>query len=216
MNEDKSEMNIYQKLQYIHSKVAYIKKSQKATQYTYAGSSDVLGQIHGLMDEVHLLLMPEVVEQTLTDSTDKRGTTVYMTELVIDYEWINADKPEERFTKRFYAQGIDRAGEKGVGKALTYGEKYYLLKTFQIATDNDDPDAFQKRIDSTKPQALISDDDLATVNKLIKEAADKTGTDANEIKSEIIKIAQVKRLENITENRVYDMINWIKKQYQIV
>lgn len=41
------EDNIYQKLQHIHAQVKYIQKSQKATQYSYAGSSDVLGQIHG-------------------------------------------------------------------------------------------------------------------------------------------------------------------------
>lgn len=46
-----AEDNIYQKLQHIHAQVKYIQKSQKATQYSYAGSSDVLGQIHGLMDD---------------------------------------------------------------------------------------------------------------------------------------------------------------------
>src|SRR5690606_10249645 len=49
----------------------------------------------------------------------------------------------------WYGQGIDIAGEKGVGKALTYAEKYYLLKTFNIATDKDDPDSFQDKQEGT-------------------------------------------------------------------
>lgn len=43
----------------------------------------------------------------------------------------------------WYAQGLDVEGEKGVGKLLTYGEKYLFLKLFNIATDKDDPDSFQ-------------------------------------------------------------------------
>ncbi|MNP04955.1 ERF superfamily protein [compost metagenome] len=45
----------------------------------------------------------------------------------------------------WYSQGVDIAGEKGVGKALTYGEKYFILKFFNIPTDKDDPDTFQKK-----------------------------------------------------------------------
>ena len=40
----------------------------------------------------------------------------------------------------FYGQGVDISGEKGVGKALTYAEKYFLLKFFNIPTDEADPD----------------------------------------------------------------------------
>jgi hypothetical protein len=36
-------------------------------------------------------------------------------------------------------------GERGVGKCYTYNEKYFLLKFFNIATDKDDPDSFQKK-----------------------------------------------------------------------
>lgn len=54
----------------------------------------------------------------------------------------------------FYAQGIDTEGEKGVGKALTYAEKYFLLKQFNIATDTDDPDSFQNKMDATVPNFI--------------------------------------------------------------
>jgi hypothetical protein len=36
------------------------------------------------------------------------------------------------------------AWDKGLGSALTYAERYYLMKTFHIATDEDDIDALVK------------------------------------------------------------------------
>ena len=50
-------------------------------------------------------------------------------------------------------------GEKGVGKALTYAEKYFMLKFFNIPTDKDDPDSFQKKRGHTAPvdPAVVAD-----------------------------------------------------------
>ena len=65
-------------------------------------------------------------------SSNKKGALVYFTELIMTMTWINSDNPEETIECPWYAQGVDTAGEKGVGKALTYGEKYFLLKFFNI------------------------------------------------------------------------------------
>lgn len=35
--------------------------------------------------------------------------------------------------------------EKGIGSALTYGKRYYLLQFFNIPTPEDDPDAMEKK-----------------------------------------------------------------------
>ena len=43
------------------------------------------------------------------------------------------------------------AWDKGLGSALTYAERYYLMKTFHIATDEDDVDALVKE-EAIKPQ----------------------------------------------------------------
>jgi hypothetical protein len=117
------------------------------------------------MDELGLLLMVKVIGHNVQaetvenkDKYDKlKKTTTYFTELDLEFTWINAEKPEETLTMPFYAQGVDIAGEKGVGKALTYGEKYFLLKTFNIATDKDDPDSFQEKAESyRKPEPITS------------------------------------------------------------
>jgi hypothetical protein len=71
----------------------------------------------------------------------------------------------------FYAQGVDIAGEKGVGKALTYGEKYFLLKTFNIATDKDDPDAFQEKAESYRKPDPISSKEIGELKTKVLEFA---------------------------------------------
>ena len=62
----------------------------------------------------------------------------------VAFTWVNAEKPSETIVSAWVGQGLD-SGEMGVGKALTYAEKFYLLKFFQIPTDKFDPDAFQGR-----------------------------------------------------------------------
>lgn len=148
-------MNIYQKLVEVRKAVPYLQKEDKGGQYAYVGSSQVLSSLRAKMDELGLLLVPSVIGTKVSESTveytekDKWGnqkpkkTTTYFTELNLEMTWINAENPEEQIKVQWYGQGVDIAGEKGVGKALTYAEKYFLLKQFNIATDKDDPDSFQ-------------------------------------------------------------------------
>jgi hypothetical protein len=152
-------MNIYQKLVEVRKCVTYLKKESNGPQYNYTGSSQVLASVREKMDELGLLLIPSVTGHTLNESTveyiekDRNGnekpkrTTTYFTELDMTMTWVNAEKPEEQIVCPWYGQGVDIAGEKGVGKALTYAEKYFILKQFNIPTDKDDPDAFQKKHD---------------------------------------------------------------------
>lgn len=151
-------VNIYQKLIEVRKAVTYIQKADQGAQYSYTGSSRVLAAVRDKLDELGLLLIPSVVGHNLLESTvefkDAKGdvskrTTTYFTELEMTMTWVNAEKPDETIVSGWYGQGVDIAGEKGVGKALTYAEKYFMLKFFNIPTDKDDPDAFQAKHDSS-------------------------------------------------------------------
>ncbi|GIN13152.1 single-stranded DNA-binding protein [Shouchella clausii] len=155
-------MNIYQKLVEVRKVVPYLQKSQQGQQYKYVGSSQVLAAVREKMDELQLLLIPSITDKTLHQSSIElfkegnehpfKRTTTYFTEIEMKMTWVNAENPEEKIEVPWYAQGVDIAGEKGVGKALTYGEKYFLLKQFNISTDSDDPDAFQEKMEQSKPK----------------------------------------------------------------
>ena len=147
------QMNIFQKLIEVRKTVPYLKKENVGYQYNFVSSSQVLGNLKQKMDELNVLLIPRVVGKKVTtdiyDKIDGKGnikrTVDYLTELDMTFTWVNADNPSETIDCPWYGQGIDTSGEKGVGKALTYAEKYFMLKFFNIPTDKDDPDTFQRK-----------------------------------------------------------------------
>lgn len=158
-------MNIYEKLVDVRKSVKYLQKEMQSSQYKYTGSSQVLAAIRNKIDDLGLLLVPKIVDKNLltetvefTDSKtgNPKKTTTYFTELIMTMTWINAEDPTQQVECPWYSQGVDIAGEKGVGKALTYGEKNFILKFFNIATDKDDPDAFQHRFDQQASKELIA------------------------------------------------------------
>lgn len=149
-------MNLYEKLVEVRKSCKYLKKDNQGHQYQYVSSSQTLGTLREAMDKMGLILAPKVINHDVKETVEKKifngnekTSRSYFTELEMEFVWINAEKPEEQLVVPFYAQGVDNA-EKGVGKALTYGEKYFLLKFFNIATDKDDPDSFQKKAESNR------------------------------------------------------------------
>ena len=161
-------MNIYQKLIEVRKSTPYLQKESTGAQYKYVGSSQVLAALKSKMDELGLLLIPRVTGHKVSESTvqyysqdaEKRETehvikrtTTYFTELDMTMTWVDAEKPEETIECTWYGQGVDIAGEKGTGKALTYAEKYFMLKFFNVPTDKDDPDSFQAKHDDKPKKA---------------------------------------------------------------
>jgi hypothetical protein len=51
---------------------------------------------------------------------------------------VNIEAPEEYIETETISDGID-SGDKGGGKAMTYGDKYALMKVYKIST-GEDPD----------------------------------------------------------------------------
>ena len=166
-------MNIYQKLIEVRKTVPYLQKESEGSQYKYVGSSQVLAAVRKKMDDLGLLLVTRIIDHNVMHETvenvDKynkvKKTTTYFTELTLEFTWINAENPEETIVIPFYSQGVDIAGEKGVGKGLTYGEKTFLLKQFNIATDQDDPDAFQERAETYSKDIATNEQIMVFQNK---------------------------------------------------
>lgn len=217
-------MNIYQKLVEVRKAVPYLQKSQEGSQYKYVGSSQVLAAVREKMDELQLLLIPSITDKTLhlsaieqfNKDSDKpfKRTTTYFTELEMKMTWVNAEKPDEKIEIPWYAQGVDIAGEKGVGKALTYGEKYFILKQFNISTDKDDADSFQERIDQSKPKPKQK---LATTQQKenIKETINSLAEMRNVEPAKYYEVAGVSNLQELTEAEAVEVLskleNWFKK-----
>jgi len=134
-------MTLYEKLLDIQKRVDAIIKDGRnlSDKYDFASDENVLDRFRPLLDEHGLLLIPYVVSAAVREGTTRSGTARYLTELTLEMVWHDVESGES-LRIPWYAQGVDLAGEKGVGKALTYAEKYFLLKFFHIPTRKDDPD----------------------------------------------------------------------------
>ena len=150
MTTKKTKINLYQKLVEVRKSVPYLQKDNEGFNFKYVSYSQALSSARTALDEQGIMIVPSVESFDIRDHTTKSGGHEYFTVLNITYTVVNADDPVEILEIKWMGQGLD-SGEKGVGKALTYAEKYLFLKLFNIPTDKDDPDSFQRRSEPQVP-----------------------------------------------------------------
>ena len=122
-----------------------------AAKYNYVSGAKLLGVIRPLMDKLGLILTQEVVDiknEPITYMTRNGEKTEIFTTAHIRFTWVDTEDGSQ-VVNDFFANGMN-AWDKGLGSALTYAERYYLMKTFHIATDEDDVDALVKE-EAIKP-----------------------------------------------------------------
>jgi hypothetical protein len=135
--------NVWQRLVAVRRQVGGIGKdgNNSAQKFKFVSSNNVLSTLRPLLDAEGLALEQRVLDHVLHSKwSGPSDQKEHLTELTVEFVWVNMDNPTERIVCPWYGQGLD-TGEKGVGKALTYAEKYFLLKQFSIPTDEDDPDS---------------------------------------------------------------------------
>ena len=134
-------MNIYQKLHKIQTQVMGLGKDSKSFGYQYVSGSKVLDAIKPLMNELQLLLKQEVlsIENVRQDYNTKNGAkTEILSKVMMRFTWVDCETGEK--DENLFGANGQNDFEKGLGSALTYAERYFLLKFFHINTDEDDID----------------------------------------------------------------------------
>lgn len=144
-------MNIYEKLAAITAELQTVAKNltvqtSKTQSYKAVSERDILDAVKPLEAKYGVYSYPAsrtVLESNLLESestyngqTTKK--TTFMTRIATVYRFVNTEKPEEFIETITFAEGID-SQDKGSGKAMTYGDKYALMKAYKIST-GDDPD----------------------------------------------------------------------------
>lgn len=147
---DIKSMNIFQKVAAITEELGVVAKnlSVKAGGGSYKAVSerDILDAVKPLEAKYRVYSYPsnrqivddEILEGEKTYQGNTTKTTTFFTRIQTEYTFINIDKPDEQFTTIVFSEGID-PGDKGSGKAMTYADKYALMKAYKIST-GDDPD----------------------------------------------------------------------------
>lgn len=147
---DIKSMNIFQRMAAITDELGVVAKnlSVKAGGGSYKAVSerDIIDAVKPLETKYRVYSYPSdrviLESDTLENEKNYNGniskSTTFFTRVQTEYTFVNIDNPEDRFKTIVFSEGID-PGDKGSGKAMTYADKYALMKAYKIST-GDDPD----------------------------------------------------------------------------
>lgn len=171
--------NLNKKLLALQKSVRALAKNADGFGYQYVSGSKLLYFIRPLMDELGLRLVPDTVSvrqeivKTAEGDESKGKPAKYETLVILNktFTWVDVETGESE-TTNFSAQGCN-GWDKSIGSAETYAERYFLLKYFHIATDEDDVDALQPK---EQPVAQKAETKKAGKKKAaeVKESAEAT------------------------------------------
>lgn len=140
-------MNIFQKLAAITADMQTVAKNLSidtgnGKSYKAVSERDVLDTVKPLEAKHGVYSYPvnrETLESERLETETKYGVkTSFYTRIKTVYRFVNMDDPTDYIETVVFSVGLD-SGDKGDGKAMTYGDKYALLKAYKIST-GDDPD----------------------------------------------------------------------------
>lgn len=140
-------MNIFEKMSAISNDLSSVAKNLEvgigAGKYKAVSEGDVLKAIKPLEVKYKVYSYPynrSIVESGQLESVNGQGVVKKQLFLRIEttYRFVNMEDPKEYIDIVSYGDGID-TGDKATGKAMTYCDKYGLLKAYKIIT-GDDPD----------------------------------------------------------------------------
>jgi len=152
-------LNLYQKLVEIRKCIPFLKKDTKGYNYKYVSGASVLTQIQDKMNELGVLLVPSVTDSHLHQdhyvTTNSRGQVSTKEIRIVSagmlMTWIDAESGE-KLEVPWLLFGEQEDCSKAFGSGLTYSERYFILKFFNVPTDEDDPDSRQDKKPPEKPE----------------------------------------------------------------
>lgn len=156
-------LNIFQRMSKITEELETVAKNMTVgfgkNSYKAVSERDVLDAVKPVEVKWGVYSYPysrDILEAQALEKTDRDGnkSTVFFSRIRTVYRFVNIDNPSEYLDITSFAEGIDPA-DKGSGKAMTYADKYALLKAYKISTGDDpdkDPSEPQKYDKTTEPK----------------------------------------------------------------
>ena len=191
--------NIFQRMSAITAELRTVAKNLTVptggkNSYKAVSERDILDAVKPIEEKHGVYSYPArrtVLESNLLESenayTDQRGNTTvkkittFMTRIETVYRFVNTDNPDDYIETTTFAEGID-SQDKGSGKAMTYADKYALMKAYKIST-GDDPDqdaSEEKEYKKASPaQAPVQKAKQKTPRERLIAKLDELGIDKN-------------------------------------
>lgn len=146
-----SALNIHQRMAAITAELQTVAKNLnvetgKGKGYKAVSERDVIDAVKPLEAKHGVYSYPasrRVLESAALESESEWNgkvtkKTTFFERIETVYRFVNTDDPTDFIETTTFAEGID-SQDKGSGKAMTYADKYALMKAYKIST-GDDPD----------------------------------------------------------------------------
>lgn len=158
-----------------------IGKNNKNTQqnYKFRGIDDVYNALAPLLSKAKLLVLPRVLNRTVTERETKNGGVLFYVVLDVEFDFVSATDGSKH-TVRMIGEAMD-SGDKASNKAMSAAYKYACMEAFCIPTEGDnDADGTTHEVTS-KPGVTVVDPrgdvdrpraDPHQVEKWVKKIAD--------------------------------------------
>ena len=200
-------MNIYQRMSAITSEISRVAKNLSVdagkSSYKAVGEADVLEAVKPAEQKYGVYSYPverDIIESGVLTSEVTRNGQPYKREqqymrLRVVYRFVNIDKPDEFVEVATYGDGID-SGDKAPGKAMTYADKYALLKAYKITTGEDpDQKASEPLVRKEERVPMASEKQIAYIQKLDGESTENAAyIDATGLKPDTMTMKQAREI----------------------
>lgn len=210
-----NELNIYQRLLKITEELKTVEKNlsvpvTKNNSYKAVGERDVLDAVKPL--EVKYGVYSYAYDRKIIDSGELISTRKdYQTNeyhdikqlylrLEVTYRFVNVDNPQEYIEIKTYGDGID-TGDKATGKAMTYADKYALLKAYKISTGEDPDQEASDELKSYKDEKA-TERQLAMISKYYK----------GDILQKLLSTNNITKLEDLSKAKASELITKIMQK----
>lgn len=209
-------LNIYQKLAKIRKQVEVIQRNKKGYGYTYVSEDEILAKISGFMDKYSLSLIPSVIHSSAvvtpyhtkkTKSTNKgeiyeENVNEVLVSADMVFTWVNNENPNERADVPWILVGHQSDGSQSFGSGLSYAMRYFLLKFFNIATPDDDPDKWRskQKAAGAAEDKMIAEEIIASFDTMVKEFLASNQDKTEEVKKFVAKYVKGGNYFAITES----------------
>lgn len=208
-------LTILQKLARIRKQVEVMQKNRSGYNYKYVTDDELLAKITGLMDKYGLSLIPSVTPGTLshelyhytkTKTKNNQPYEEHCNEVIVradmSFTWFNNADMNEKVTVPWCLIGQQVDSSQAFGSGLTYAMRYFLLKFFNIATPEDDPDNWRskQRAAELAEDKMIAEQIIKTLDEEIKAFLSAHPKDGDQVKALVGKYVKDGNYFAITES----------------
>lgn len=178
------QLNLVQKLAKIRAMTEAIQKNKDGFNYKYVDSVEILARVTAGMKKYGISLIPSIspgtarVTQNVTKTVkmNKQGQTVetISTEMLFSadmvFTWVDDSNPADKIEVPWVLVGAQGDPSQAAGSALSYMTRYFMLNYFQIATPENDVDAYRSKQKAAEvaEEKAVAESIIAQFDEMLK------------------------------------------------